>query len=232
MHVVALQLITVPTKKLTRGRVARNYPEPRSRRNTMSRDDREIVERLRAALGSEAALRIVSSRDAFAQRPDLLVIASSSAVPWNRVRTATTAERGLPVLVVANRWSDDDEQNALDSGAIGYLGLDQSPAVVARSMRGAIRGQVVFRRQTLGRSLRPGFLGSDRMTRLAHLTKRQQEVASLLATGAADKEIAARLGIAVATVQKHVSRLLRTVGASNRAAAVWLVLAGTHIADQ
>jgi two-component system nitrate/nitrite response regulator NarL len=115
---------------------------------------------------------------------------------------------------------------ALESGAIGYLAMDLPPLVLARSIRAALKGEVVFRRRTLGHWLRPSFPGAHQKARLPELTKRQQEVASLLATGAADKEIAVRLGIAVATVQKHVSKLLRAVGATNRAAAVFLVLGG------
>ena len=115
---------------------------------------------------------------------------------------------------------------ALDSGAIGYLALDLPSHVLARSIHAALRGEVVFRRRTLGRWLRSSFPEMRQVGHLPELTKRQQEVASLLTTGAADKEIAVRLGIAVGTVQKHVSKLLRAVGVTNRAAAVFLVLGG------
>lgn len=191
------------------------------------RDEREMIEPLRVAIGSIAELRIASSRDPRPRRADLLVIASWSTVPWHRVRTVAAADADIPLLIVARRWSDEEERMALDFGAIGYLALDLSAPVLARSIRAALRGEVVFRRRTLGHWLRPSFRGMCQTAHLPELTKRQQEVASLLATGAADKEIAIRLGIAAATVQKHVSRLLRTVGATNRAAAVFLVLGGT-----
>ena len=50
---------------------------------------------------------------------------------------------------------------------------------------------------------------------------------ALVARGASDKEIGGVLGISTATAQKHVTNLLRRLGAPNRAAAVAMV--GGHI---
>jgi len=47
---------------------------------------------------------------------------------------------------------------------------------------------------------------------------------ALIATGASDKEIGAALGIATATTQKHVARLLKRLDVPNRAAAVAVTL--------
>jgi DNA-binding CsgD family transcriptional regulator len=54
--------------------------------------------------------------------------------------------------------------------------------------------------------------------RLAGLTRREAEVCGLIAEGRANKQIAARLGIALATVKDHVHRILRKTGSPNRAA--------------
>jgi DNA-binding CsgD family transcriptional regulator len=54
--------------------------------------------------------------------------------------------------------------------------------------------------------------------RLAGLTRREAEVCSLIAEGRANKQIAARMGIALATVKDHVHRILRKTGLPNRAA--------------
>jgi DNA-binding CsgD family transcriptional regulator/PAS domain-containing protein len=48
------------------------------------------------------------------------------------------------------------------------------------------------------------------------LTFREFTVLELMARGAADKEIAAQLGVSVFTVNKHVSNILRKMGASSR----------------
>jgi DNA-binding NarL/FixJ family response regulator len=50
------------------------------------------------------------------------------------------------------------------------------------------------------------------------LTKREREIASLVAAGLGNKEIAARLGITLSTVKDHLHRILTKTGLSNRAA--------------
>lgn len=203
---------------------------PRSIRVTTIGDEPEILARLRSLMGPDVDLTPALSRNnRHARVADLVVVVSSVEVPWRRVRTVATAEVDLPVLVVAARWSDEDEQRALESGAIGYIALDLAPVALARAIRAALNGEIVFRRRALGRVLRPDFPKRRRTGRMRSLSKRQQQVASLLTTGAADKEIAAQLGIGIGTVQKHVSKLLRTLGATNRAAAVWVILGGAEI---
>lgn len=53
---------------------------------------------------------------------------------------------------------------------------------------------------------------------LSTLTAREGEVAGLVAGGLANKEIATRLGISVATVKDHVHRILAKSGLPSRAA--------------
>jgi LuxR family maltose regulon positive regulatory protein len=54
----------------------------------------------------------------------------------------------------------------------------------------------------------------------ASLTRREQEVLRLLATGASNQEIAQTLVIELPTVKKHVSNLLGKLGASSRTQAI------------
>src|SRR5438309_653861 len=60
------------------------------------------------------------------------------------------------------------------------------------------------------------------------LTPRQAQILELLAEGLADKEIAARLGLSLATVRSHLQRMYREHGFRNRAgaAAGWVASAG------
>lgn len=58
---------------------------------------------------------------------------------------------------------------------------------------------------------------------LRSLTPRERDVAERVAAGLLNKQIAAELGIATATVKDHVHRILRKTGLPNRAAiaAAW-----------
>ena len=53
--------------------------------------------------------------------------------------------------------------------------------------------------------------------RKVKLTAREIEVVKLVASGKADKEIAADLGISVRTVRYHVSNIFRKINVSTRA---------------
>ena len=61
-------------------------------------------------------------------------------------------------------------------------------------------------------------------TILAGLTPRQQDVAALLIDGKSNKQIAAVLGISVATVKDHVHAVLQRLGLPSRGA----VIAAAH----
>ena len=52
--------------------------------------------------------------------------------------------------------------------------------------------------------------------KIARLTRRQREVASLLARGLTNEEIRQKLGVTLTTVKIHVSRALKVLGVSNR----------------
>jgi DNA-binding CsgD family transcriptional regulator len=65
----------------------------------------------------------------------------------------------------------------------------------------------------------------DSLTALG-LTRRQAEVVQQLATGASDREIAARLGLSHRTVQKHVEHCYRHLGVRSRSDAAAIAWGG------
>jgi LuxR family transcriptional regulator of spore coat protein len=71
------------------------------------------------------------------------------------------------------------------------------------------------------------------------LTARQREVLAMAANGNSNQQIGRRLGIHRTTVDRHLSEIFRTLGASDRAQAVAIALAvgelgvhQIHIPDQ
>ena len=61
---------------------------------------------------------------------------------------------------------------------------------------------------------------ADANLRLAHLTSREYEILGMVGQGAADKEIAARLGISIWTVRDHLKHIFTKLGVHTRTEAV------------
>lgn len=64
----------------------------------------------------------------------------------------------------------------------------------------------------------------DRSLDGLNLTERQAELAQLVAQGMSNNEIGAQLGIAPATVKKHLEQVYQRVGVANRTQLAALVL--------
>ncbi len=118
---------------------------------------------------------------------------------------------------------DDDESvfEGLRAGAVGYLLKDVSSDKLVEAIRAAARGEsflqpsiaakvvAEFTRVTGQRSLPKAQLTEP-------LSEREQEILRLLAGGASNKEIAAKLVIAEGTVKNHVTNILGKLGVSDR----------------
>lgn len=111
--------------------------------------------------------------------------------------TAVAAVRGLIAL-----------------GAAGALSLDDAPATVGQAVEIVGGGGTWCSPPFLAALARGEDAAADR------LTAREGEVLALLAEGRRNAEIAAALGVALRTVEHHVSHLLAKLGARSRAEAI------------
>jgi DNA-binding NarL/FixJ family response regulator len=113
---------------------------------------------------------------------------------------------GCAVLVLTMVRDETTVAAALRVGARGYLLKESGQDEVLAALRTvASGGQVLGPRVTAGGSA-------------PHeaLTSREAEVASLMARGASNAEIARDLGVSLKTVQNHVSHVLLKLGARDR----------------
>lgn len=137
----------------------------------------------------------------------------------------TAHHPGIPVIVVSALESPDIIARARDHGAAGFIPKSSS----LESMRTGISAVLAG-----GEWLPPGFRaegGADReelavADRLGTLTPQQFRVATLLAQGLLNKQIAYQLAVTEATVKAHVSEILRKLGVHSRTQAV---LAVSHL---
>ena len=114
--------------------------------------------------------------------------------------------------------SDELVAGAFRAGARGYIGKEASGVDLVRAVRAASRGELVVSGIAVERLYAHLNGTSDAIA----FTDREREVLVHMERGSTDREIAAVLTISVKTVEKHVSSILRKLGAQNRTQAVSL----------
>jgi two-component system, NarL family, response regulator LiaR len=122
----------------------------------------------------------------------------------------------VKILILTSYPTDDLVQEALESGAIGYLLKNASIDTLASAIRAAYSGQPTLAPEVTKALIRmktgPLKPGSD-------LSQREKEVLALIVDGLSNEEIAVRLTISPATARHHVSACIQKLGAANRAPA-------------
>jgi DNA-binding NarL/FixJ family response regulator len=128
---------------------------------------------------------------------------------------------GVRVIMLTTFELDDYVFAALRGGASGFLLKDAEPDELLRAIRvvaegGSLLSPSVTRRvidHFVGRSV----VAAAPHPQLHHLTEREREIMSWVATGRSNDEIAAELVVSPATVRTHVSRAMVKLGARDRA---------------
>ena len=104
-------------------------------------------------------------------------------------------------------------QQALQSGADGYLSKDSEPEELSLAIDSIVRGDSYLSPKVangfMARAVRGDASPTDDASPLAVLTPREREVFQLLAIGKANKEVAAMLDLSLGTVKKHRENLQR-----------------------
>ncbi|MFJ2187991.1 response regulator [Kitasatospora sp. NPDC087861] len=127
------------------------------------------------------------------------------------------AERGLPgrVLVLTTYDTDADVLPAVRAGATGYLLKDAAREELFHAVREAARGASV-----IAPTVAAKLLGQVRAPAREPLSPRELEVLELVASGATNREAAARLFISEATVKTHLIHVYAKLDVKDRASAV------------
>jgi DNA-binding NarL/FixJ family response regulator len=123
------------------------------------------------------------------------------------------------VLVLTTYDTDSDILRALDAGAVGCLLKDAPREELFRAVRAVARGESVLAPTVLAR-----LMTRMRAPAAEALSAREVEVLSLVARGAANKEVARTLFISETTVKTHLSHIFTKLGVDDRTAAVTVAL--------
>lgn len=175
------------------------------------------MELVAEAASGEEALRLCAEL-----QPDVILM--DMVMPGMDGATAIHAIRDrypqIQIVALTSFPEEDLVQKALQAGAIGYLLKDVSADELAEAIRLAHAG-----RSTLAPEAAQALIHATAHPKPSQkLTRREQEILSLLAEGLNNSQIGKRLVISPSTVRYHVSNILSKLNAANRAQAVALAL--------
>lgn len=191
-------------------------------------DDQMLMRRgLRTLLEIENGIEVVAEaahgEEALAMmaaaRPDVaLVDARMPVMDGVALIAALTADFPQVACIVLTTFEEDDYIfGALRAGARGYLLKDTSPEDLVAAIHKVAAGQTILDSPVAARLVAEVVSpGPARFPGHELLSSREADVAALVATGASNREIAARLFITEGTVKNHVSSALRKLNLRDR----------------
>lgn len=125
------------------------------------------------------------------------------------------------VIVLGLLPIEEDIVSFVRAGASGFIMKDATFEDFVRTIRSVVSGAVILPPQLTGSlfnqiATQAGKRGAPRELEAVRLTQRERQVIDLIAEGLANKDIAARLHIAVHTVKSHVHNVLEKLALHSR----------------
>jgi DNA-binding NarL/FixJ family response regulator len=195
-------------------------------------DDALVRASLRLILGGDPGLDVVAECADGAEAVDVVtrlapdVVLMDVRMPRVDGLTAlrTLRDRGSAAKVVVLTTFDADELvlRALREGAAGFLLKDTPPHQLVDGIRRVAAGEPILSptvtAQLIANVTQPQDDGrrADALRRLEQLTPRERDVATAVARGLSNGEIAEQLYLGLATVKTHVAHLFAKLDVTNR----------------
>jgi DNA-binding NarL/FixJ family response regulator len=184
-------------------------------------DDHEVVRRgIVSLVESRPGCKVVAEADTGEaailavkeHAPDIAIL--DFAMPNGRVDgLAATREiaREMPkvrVLILTMHASKQLVREILEAGARGYVMKSDAGNDLMKAIDTLLEDKLFFT-QTISEILLDGFLEKPQPMRAENLlTKREQEIVSLLARGRSNKEVATELNISLRTAETHRANIM------------------------
>lgn len=148
-----------------------------------------------------------------ALRPDVILMDIAMPVlnGLEATRQILTANPAAKVVILSAHSDDEYIERMSTAGVAGFLEKQTSAEILTKAIREVAKGNQFFspciaKRLHQGKS-QPNRDGLTKAGR-PRLTARESEVLQLVAEGAANKQVAAGLGISIKTVEKHRQHLM------------------------
>jgi DNA-binding NarL/FixJ family response regulator len=156
-------------------------------------------------------------------KPDLLVL-DINLPDQNGIDALPELRRVAPatrVLLCTGFPTDDRISDLARTGAHGFVEKTNSWDEFLHALEQVSHGEYYFCSHNAGIVPESRRLQTSERTSLApHLTAREKEIIALIAQGFTSKEIAAKLGISVVTVETHRTNVMTKIGVRNVAGIV------------
>ncbi|MFD8450398.1 MULTISPECIES: response regulator [Streptomyces] len=191
------------------------------------------------AVVAEAADGIAALDAARRLRPDVVLadirMPRLDGLELTRLLAGPDADPRVRVIVVTTFDLDTYVHTALHAGASGFLLKRSGPTLLVEAVRAARSGDALISPQITARMLHrlaPPDTGARRPPS-EPLTRREREVATLIAAGLTNTEIGEELFVSLATVKSHAANLQRKLEVRNRVGiAAWAWQTGLAPTDQ
>lgn len=182
-------------------------------------------------LGSAVDLRYVGEASSGAEalavvgdlKPDIVLMDVHMPVMDGPTTAKTLLARYPTTKIVA--WtvseSSDDLLRMMQAGCAGYVLKDVGPAELNRALLAALRSESPVPRRMISDVLKR-FADTTPLAkpRDVNLTSREMQVLRGVAKGQTTKRLAKDLGLAIPSVETHLTNMFKKLGASNRGEAV------------
>jgi DNA-binding NarL/FixJ family response regulator len=192
-------------------------------------DDHEVVRMgLRAALEIEDDFTVVAEASdgqqaidrARVQKPDIILmdVRMDGMDGIEACREIRSEFPEIKVLMLTSFAEEETVVAALLAGAAGYVLKNVARSRLLESLRSVARGESLLDSAVTRNVLDKLMTGKPKKDE-DNLTDREREVLALIAEGATNKEIAAKLVVSENTARNHVSHILSKLGFSRRSEA-------------
>lgn len=200
-------------------------------------DEPLITAGIRTVLESGEGIEVVATaadgsaavRAAVRHRPDVALLDITMPV-LDGLGALTELSRQAPSVRAVMLTSFGTEPNvlrALRDGASGFVLKHRAPDELIRAVRAAHAGDAYLSpevtRMVLGMVTPAAGRRDEATTRLAALSRRETEIAELVAEGLSNAEIGRRVHMSEPTIKTYMSRVLTKLGCTNRVEVALLV---------
>jgi DNA-binding NarL/FixJ family response regulator len=237
--------MTVMTEGKERAAGALLAAEPALRLRVVLADDHAIVrEGIKTLVNAQPDMEVVGEageggevwRRVGELRPDVVVM-DVSMPGGNGVEATARIKANWPEIKVLALTMHEDKaylRGLLEVGAAGYVLKRSAADELIRAIR-VVAGGGTYLDPALAAAVVESFVGRKSVLRGemagTPLSDRETEVLHLIARGYANKEIAARLGVSVKTIETYKARSMEKLGLDGRADIVRYALAQGWLHD-